>query len=144
LGPRILAGVNGSGKSTVLRTIPWALDQGGRRGFNYEQWEHASGHPNSRALILFGHPAAKPMRCMHQYPWPGTGPNGSSSLGSGSMTKFASEGGTSNPVPGSAADKNRMPRAQVFNPMLPAETMELVLDKLDKLGKTRGNSEFLR
>ncbi|MBI4877407.1 MAG: AAA family ATPase, partial [Acidobacteria bacterium] len=28
LGPHILAGVNGSGKSTVLKTIAWVLDRG--------------------------------------------------------------------------------------------------------------------
>src|ERR1035438_8765545 len=51
LGPHILAGVNGSGKSTVLRTIAWVLDQG-KRGFQYDEWEQAlKGYDFSRALM---------------------------------------------------------------------------------------------
>jgi hypothetical protein len=53
LGPHILAGVNGSGKSTVLRAIGWVLDEG-RRGFDHDQWKHfTSGHKRSRALLVF-------------------------------------------------------------------------------------------
>lgn len=37
LGPHIIAGVNGSGKTTVLRAIAWALDEG-KRGFPYTEW----------------------------------------------------------------------------------------------------------
>src|SRR5712692_2582344 len=60
LGPHILAGVNGSGKSTALRTIAWALDEESA-GFDYEQWGHStSEHRNTRALILFDRPGAKP------------------------------------------------------------------------------------
>jgi ABC-type hemin transport system ATPase subunit len=52
LGPYILAGVNGSGKSTVLRTIAWVLDTG-RLGFQYDDWmEMLEGHPESRALLV--------------------------------------------------------------------------------------------
>src|SRR5258708_925515 len=51
LGPHILAGVNGSGKSTVLRTIAWAMDEG-RRGFPYDEWHHlVEGHQTSRAFL---------------------------------------------------------------------------------------------
>src|SRR5713101_5687638 len=53
LGPHILAGVNGSGKSTALRAIAWALDVG-RRGFDYGQWEHLThGRRNSSVLLMF-------------------------------------------------------------------------------------------
>ena len=38
-GPHILAGVNGSGKSTVLRAIAWALSWGGN-GFPEKEWQH--------------------------------------------------------------------------------------------------------
>ena len=38
-GPHILAGVNGSGKSTVLRAIAWALSRDGC-GFPKEEWRH--------------------------------------------------------------------------------------------------------
>jgi len=52
LGPHILAGVNGSGKSTVLRTIAWVLDRG-ELGFRYDDWmEMLKGHPESRALLV--------------------------------------------------------------------------------------------
>src|SRR5438128_629423 len=59
LGPHILAGVNGSGKSTVLRTIAWVLAEG-RGGFDYEQWSHCTSGQHSRALVLFGIPGLKP------------------------------------------------------------------------------------
>jgi hypothetical protein len=60
LGPHILAGVNGSGKSTVLRAIAWVLDRG-RWGFDHDQWKHLlTGHPNSRALIIIHDPAHPP------------------------------------------------------------------------------------
>ncbi len=52
LGPHILAGVNGSGKSTALRTLAWAMDRG-KVGFNLQGWRHfLDGHPRSRALAL--------------------------------------------------------------------------------------------
>ena len=49
LGPHILAGVNGSGKSTVLRTIAWVFDRGAR-GFQYDEWQE-SLRKYSRALL---------------------------------------------------------------------------------------------
>lgn len=59
IGPHILAGVNGSGKSTILRTIAWVLDQG-QRGFQYDDWSQAlRGHSDSRALLIF-HPLGAP------------------------------------------------------------------------------------
>jgi ABC-type uncharacterized transport system ATPase component len=52
LGPHILAGVNGSGKSTVLRTIAWVLAQEGS-GFDLEAWGHLTrGHRGRRALVV--------------------------------------------------------------------------------------------
>ncbi len=60
LGPHILAGVNGSGKSTVLRTIAWLLDRG-ERGFQYVEWWHMlMGHPHSRAVAVFRPKRADP------------------------------------------------------------------------------------
>ncbi len=38
-GPHILAGVNGSGKSTVLRAIAWALSWD-QYGFPEDEWKH--------------------------------------------------------------------------------------------------------
>jgi energy-coupling factor transporter ATP-binding protein EcfA2 len=52
LGPHIFAGVNGSGKSTVLRTLAWAMDWR-TAGFRHDDWEHMlSGHPHARAMVL--------------------------------------------------------------------------------------------
>jgi len=52
LGPHILAGVNGSGKSTVLRTIAWILANEDK-GFDFERWRQLTiGHPHSRALLV--------------------------------------------------------------------------------------------
>src|SRR5271165_153002 len=63
IGPHILAGVNGSGKSTILRTIAWVLDRG-TRGFQYDDWSQALvGHNHSRALLTFG------PRGMRPYSW---------------------------------------------------------------------------
>jgi len=51
--------VNGSGKSTVLKTIAWVLDRG-ECGFDHEEWKHVlAGHEESRALALF-QPAGSP------------------------------------------------------------------------------------
>jgi energy-coupling factor transporter ATP-binding protein EcfA2 len=52
LGPHILAGVNGSGKSTILRTIAWVLDRGAC-GFRHDEWQQMlRGHESSRALLV--------------------------------------------------------------------------------------------
>lgn len=59
-GPHILAGVNGAGKSTALRTIAWALDHAAN-GFPHEHWRHAlAGHSNSRAYVLLRPPGFRP------------------------------------------------------------------------------------
>jgi len=50
LGPHILAGVNGSGKSTVLRAIAWALDKG-KHGFPMEEWRHSLRPVGSKTLV---------------------------------------------------------------------------------------------
>jgi hypothetical protein len=49
-GPHILAGVNGSGKSTVLRAIAWALSWGGE-GFPNKEWQHFLRGDKSRAAL---------------------------------------------------------------------------------------------
>jgi hypothetical protein len=63
LGPHILAGVNGSGKSTVLRAIAWAMDWG-HKGFHYDEWQHLlEGYPVSRAALALKHPSGEPYLC---------------------------------------------------------------------------------
>lgn len=52
LGPHIFAGKNGSGKSTVLRTLAWVMDWRAA-GFLHEEWEHLlDGHRHSRAMVV--------------------------------------------------------------------------------------------
>ena len=50
LGPHILAGVNGSGKSTVLRAIAWVLSTP-ECGFPQEEWKHFLSGSQSRVLV---------------------------------------------------------------------------------------------
>ena len=58
LGPHIFAGVNGSGKSTVLRALAWVMDAG-KSGFRYDDWAHlTAGYANSRALVVLQPPGA--------------------------------------------------------------------------------------
>lgn len=60
LGPHILAGVNGSGKSTALRTIAWLLDRG-KFGFRYDDWfQSLKGRARSRALAILKPEAGAP------------------------------------------------------------------------------------
>lgn len=52
-GPHILAGVNGSGKSTVLKSIAWCLANADD-GFPFEEWiQLLKSYPQSRAMIVF-------------------------------------------------------------------------------------------
>jgi energy-coupling factor transporter ATP-binding protein EcfA2 len=58
LGPHIFAGVNGSGKSTVLRALAWVMDAG-ESGFRYADWSHlTTGYEHSRALVVIQPPGA--------------------------------------------------------------------------------------
>ena len=57
LGPHIFAGVNGSGKSTVLRTLAWVMDVRAG-GFAHDQWAHlTAGHARSGALLVVKAPS---------------------------------------------------------------------------------------
>lgn len=52
LGPHILAGVNGSGKSTILKAIAWCLARP-KDGFAEEDWAHfLTSHTDSRVLLV--------------------------------------------------------------------------------------------
>src|SRR5580700_8709041 len=52
LGPHIFAGVNGSGKSTVLRALACVMGSD-ELGFPYEEWERVlTGRFRSRALLV--------------------------------------------------------------------------------------------
>lgn len=59
-GPHVLAGVNGSGKSTILKTLAWLVEWlGSSDGFPWEEWEHlVQGHELSRAMIVVCPPAS--------------------------------------------------------------------------------------
>jgi hypothetical protein len=58
LGPHIFAGVNGSGKSTVLRALACVLS-GRNSGFPYEEWGHLlTGYSHSRVLAIVQPPGA--------------------------------------------------------------------------------------
>ena len=59
LGPHILAGVNGSGKSTILRTIGWLLDFGDT-GFPRAEWAHFTSGQRARAIAALRVPRAHP------------------------------------------------------------------------------------
>ena len=60
LGPHILAGVNGSGKSTVLRAIAWGMNLG-KSGFPDDDWQHlVRGYPASRVLLRLKHGSEEP------------------------------------------------------------------------------------
>jgi len=51
LGPHILAGVNGSGKSTILRAIAWVFDRG-HSGFPHDEWQQRPrGYETSRIAL---------------------------------------------------------------------------------------------
>lgn len=61
LGPHILAGVNGSGKSTALRAIAWLMNWE-NWGFNYDEWRHfLSGRDESRAQLVLRPPHFTPL-----------------------------------------------------------------------------------
>lgn len=53
-GPHIFAGINGSGKSTVLRTLAWLLESCRiEAGFQWQQWQHLlEGYGVSRAMMV--------------------------------------------------------------------------------------------
>jgi predicted ATP-binding protein involved in virulence len=60
-GPHILAGVNGSGKSTVLRTLAWMFESDPAQGFPWQEWQHLiEGHDSARAMVVVCLPGIEP------------------------------------------------------------------------------------
>src|SRR6266481_1462359 len=60
-GPHIFAGINGSGKSTVLQTLAWLFESSASQGFQWKQWQHLiQGYDCSRAMIVFVVPGIGP------------------------------------------------------------------------------------
>lgn len=61
-GPHILAGINGSGKSTILRTLAWIFEwPGSSYGFPWQEWQHLTkGHDASRAMAIVALPGDEP------------------------------------------------------------------------------------
>lgn len=63
-GPHIFAGINGSGKSTVLRTLAWLLEMGAHNlaGFQWQEWQHLlQGYDLSRAFLSLILPSIGPV-----------------------------------------------------------------------------------
>lgn len=56
-GPHIFAGVNGTGKSTILRTLAWMLESDPDDGFDWEEWNHLTqGYTQTRAMEVLVSP----------------------------------------------------------------------------------------
>ncbi len=61
-GPHIFAGINGSGKSTILRTIAWLFEFADSHGFQWQEWEHlVQGYKSTRAMLLLIMPGIGPI-----------------------------------------------------------------------------------
>ncbi|MEO8098356.1 MAG: AAA family ATPase [Acidobacteriota bacterium] len=53
-GPHVLAGVNGSGKSTILKGLAWCIANKSRDGFPIAEWaQFLPDHAVSRVLVVF-------------------------------------------------------------------------------------------
>ena len=60
-GPHIFAGINGSGKSTILRTLAWMLELSSSDGFQWQEWQHLiQGYSYTRAMIVIVSPSLGP------------------------------------------------------------------------------------
>lgn len=53
-GPHIFAGINGSGKSTVLKTLAWMFETRAKsENFQWQEWQHLiEGHAVTRAMLV--------------------------------------------------------------------------------------------
>src|SRR5437660_7080351 len=57
-GPHIFAGINGAGKSTILRTLAWMFEvPGSSDGFPWQEWQHLIQDQDfTRAMIVINLP----------------------------------------------------------------------------------------
>lgn len=105
LGPHILAGVNGSGKSTILRAIGWVLAEDGM-GFPLDEFRHLLSRDADSHVILIpssGEPLSRDGRQVrpfgvvpHRYPRSGVSPV---ACGLGSDVAFLPDPGIGMPAP---------------------------------------------
>ena len=54
IGPHIFAGVNGSGNTTILRTLAWMCEtRSESENFQWQDWQHSTeGHACTRAMLV--------------------------------------------------------------------------------------------
>ena len=129
IGPHVLAGVNGSGKSTILRTIAWVIDRG-HRGFQYDEWSQAMlGHKRSRALVTLKPPGLPP------YVWAcskGIGQDVTDALLEWVRSTLASQGFDNNTLSTFYQSNTEAPRIELANKMVTFGTSFLLAEGSEK------------